>query len=521
MISLSLLACVPAPAPSDVPAAVLEALPATTLARRLALDLRGRPPTLEEYDQVLADPAALDTLTEQWIVDEGFEARVQSMYSELYLTQTETLPFSGFDLGVDDPAAFAEAVGTEPLRLIARIAAMDRPWTDIVTADHTMANDVLATAFPIDLPEGEGWREATYTDGRPAAGVLSTTGLWWRYTSTASNANRKRANQISRILLCNDYLTRPVEFDRNVNLLDEGAVLDALQTDPTCVSCHVSLDPLAGYLYGFWWLREDSAIDASRYHPSRERLWEDLTGVAPAYYGEPGHDLRDLGVQIASDPRFIECATEQVYGLMLRRDLVLEDTEALTAHREAFLAGGVTLRALLRSIVSDPLYRAANTEDPLASPLKLASPDLLGSQIEALTGYRWTFAGYDMLSTDIIGVRTLAGGADGYAVTKVSDTPNATAVLVQQRLAEIAVAHAMQTDPARLFGDADLDAVPTGDQVTELMLRILGTVVAPDGEEVDGLLDLWSQIEVAEGDAQAAWAGIAYALMRDPAFVLY
>ena len=49
---------------------------------------------------------------------------------------------------------------------------------------------------------------ARYQDGRPAAGVLATNGLWWRYRSTASNANRKRANQASRILLCQDYLVR-------------------------------------------------------------------------------------------------------------------------------------------------------------------------------------------------------------------------------------------------------------------------------------------------------------------------
>ena len=43
-----------------------------------------------------------------------------------------------------------------------------------------------------------GWQVSRYTDGRPAAGVLSTNGLWWRYYSTVSNLNRSRAAAISR-----------------------------------------------------------------------------------------------------------------------------------------------------------------------------------------------------------------------------------------------------------------------------------------------------------------------------------
>ena len=44
---------------------------------------------------------------------------------------------------------------------------------------------------------------------------------------------------------------RPIQFDLDVNLLDEAAVTDALRTNPACVNCHVSLDPIASYLFGF------------------------------------------------------------------------------------------------------------------------------------------------------------------------------------------------------------------------------------------------------------------------------
>lgn len=492
----------------------------TRLARRASLDLRGVGPTLAEYRAVLEDPSALDGLVEAWLDDDRFEDRVVSLFSEVYLTRTDRLPFSADALGLSDAAAFTRSVGEEPLRLLGHVAANDLPWTDIVTADYTLATPSLAEAFPLDRPEGPGWQVARYTDGRPAAGVLTSTGLYWRYGSTTSNANRKRANQVSRILLCNDYLVRPVDFDRNVNLLDEGAVLDALRTDPACVSCHVSLDPLASYFYGYWWLNDESPIDASRYHPERERTWETVTGVAPGFYGQPGNDLRDLGVQIASDPRFVQCAVEQAYELLLRRDAAFADQDALTGHRQAFLQGDLTLRSLFASIVDDPLYRADHDDIEGASSRRLVSPDLLASQVEGLTGFRWSFVGDDMLSTDQFGVRTLAGGADGYAVTEVSRSPNATGVLVQQRLAELAVGHLVEEGSVPWFGVVDPTVAPTPETLADLVLVVLGDPVTADSEPVAALTELFGQIEAVEG-RPAAWSGLVYALLRDPEFVTY
>lgn len=498
-----------------------------TLARRVSLDIRGLPPTLEEYEALRGDEGLLDAMIEDWLHDPRFQERIVSLYGEVYLTQTEQFMFTAYDLHLADQVGFTRSLGEEPLRIIAEVAEHDRPYTDIVTGDFTMANETLAGAFPIDRPAGEGWLESHYTDGRPAAGVLSTNGFMWRYTSTASNANRKRANQTSRILLCADYLTRAIDFDRNVNLLDEGAVTDALDSNPACVSCHASLDPLGSYFYGFWLLTEDSSIEASVYHPDRERYWETVTGVAPGYNGQPADSLRDLGYQIASDPRFVECAVETAFELLLRRSPELDDRDQLTVHRQAFLDGDLTIRALFRSILSDPEYTADHTSWPGAVSRKLATPDLLASQVEALTGYRWTYGGADMIGTDLLGVRTLAGGADGVTVTSVSDLPNATSVLVQQRLAEGAVAHLFATDPSALLHLVDFSEDPTTDravmaaQIAELFLAMHGLDAAADSPEVEAMLSLWDDLYAIDLEPRTAWKGIVYAMLRDPELAIY
>ena len=516
--------------------AAIPEMGALRLLSRASIDLRGVRPSLEDIAQVEADPGAVDDLIAGYLEDARFGARIRSLYGELYLTEADYFMVSAAQFGIDDNPAFLEAVGQEPLRILERVAQEDRPWTDIVTADWTMANETLAEMFPLDYPAGQqGWAEARYTDGRPAAGVLSTTGMWLRYTSTDSNANRKRANTASRILLCNDYLTRPIEFDREVDLLDEDAISTALTDNPACVSCHVSLDPLAAYFFGFWAYLDESWVDVSRYHPERELLYDAYLGTSPAYYGEQGDSLHDLGQQIAADPRFAECAVEQVYGQLLQRDVTLADMPMLTAHREAFLAGGLTMRALVASILDDPRYRASRaTESVTAQPTKMLSPDLLASVVEDLTGFRWEYAGYDMLRSDLVGVRTLAGGADGNTVTRNTTTPNTTITLVQERLAEAAAVYVVSQDAAlepaqrRLLTVlTELEATPETDrdmvvaQIQALHARLLGSPVAADSEEIEANLALWSELYAISGEQGWAWAGLISALLRDPDFLLY
>lgn len=525
-------------APVDVNEAEVARIPRMSdrrLLTRLSLDLRGVRPTADELARVDADSAELDAILDEYLADPRFEDRVRQMYTEIYLTRADFFALQAADYGLADEPGFARAVGEEPIRLVARVAAEDRPWTDIVTADWTIANELTATAFDLDY-SGPGWDVAQYRDGRPAAGVLATNGLWWRYRSTASNANRKRANQASRILLCNDYLVRPIDFDRDVDLLDEDAVNDAISNNPQCVNCHVSLDPFAAYFFGFWNYNEDSWLEASTYHPERERLWSDYLPDAPAYYGQPGSSMADLGRQIASDPRFAECAVEQVYEGLLRREVSLSDTNALTAHREAFIQGELRFKALVKSVVADPRYRAGDSDDPLvdeagAVPLKMVTTDQLASQVAGLTGFEWNYANYEMMANDLIGVRTLAGGADGVSVVRTATRPNATLLLVQERLAELGAVHAVERQLAGedtgLFPHVDLSETPETDEaamvanIQHLHAVVFGRNAAADGPEVAANLELWRELYSIDGSAPAAWAGLLTALLRDPDFLLY
>ncbi len=492
---------------------------------RMSLDVRGVRPALDELDAVAADPSALDALRAAMLADPRWAERLVSASQEHWSTVQDEAEHPASTFGLSDEAAFARAVGEEPLRLLAHIALNDRPYTDLVTADYTMVDANLAVAWPVapDADPGDGWVTARWTDGRPAAGALVSNGLWWRYETSQNNASRGRANQISRIFLCRDYLSQPVEFDRSLDLSDPAVVADALRANPGCASCHSSLDPLASLLGGVYFARKSGPDEMRRYHPEREGIWRTQTGVAPAYFGQPAEGLFDLGQALAADPGFVDCAVQQTAEHLLRRPLRPEDTAARTRWREAFVRDGLKLRSLWDAILADPLYLgpptgAAELDGQLGA--KLLSPDQLSSQLEDLTGFRFVVDGADLLRTSDRGLATLAGGSDGAYARGVSQGWSATQVLVLRRVAQLAADHAVRVEPDRLGLDPSLrledDALRA--TIEQLHRRLLSR--RPTGQELDALAAHHRLIEESEGP-EAAWISVLVVLLRDPSFLIY
>lgn len=527
----------PATTPTEVEAG--EALPIGQQLARASLDIRGVRPTPAELEEVEADPTVLPELLEGFLQDPRFADQVRATYQEAFLTRLEELRFYDYAAvyaQIEDPDAFIAAAGEEPLRLMAHLAMNDLPYELAVTGDFTVIDETLAPLFPTDRPDGaEGWVEARYTDGRPAAGVLTTNGLWWRYAATASNKQRKRANVASRLFVCRDFLKTPVVFDNNVNLLDEEALNDAIATNPSCKACHDDIEPIAGFFWGFDFDFDAGFLlaDGVRYHPERERQWQDLGGIAPAWFGVPGTNLADLGRAIAADPDFDPCAVQQVYQHLLRRPLVPEDGAVIADLVRSFRQNGHTVRAIWRAILADPRYQGVVSEGVTGAARKMMTPELLRSVVLDLTGFDWTVSGVTQLDHEQRGVETLAGGIDGTTVTVPAWEPNTTVLLVQDRVATGAAAYAVESELAlspsarKLFGsltftetmDSDSGAITA--QLVALYRTVLGRSVAADGPEVTALAGLWSEVYALDPSPTTAWKAVLSALLRDPDFVMY
>jgi len=215
---------------------------------RASLALRGVRPSPEELRRVADDPSAYEALVDSYLSSEAFLQTVREMHDEWLLADTDNTYYPmGFPklapLRAYDTWAINEAVSESPARLAEYIVGQDRPYTELLTADYLLANDIVAAVWglPYDADQG-GWQRTHYADGRPPAGVLSDPWLHVRHASTPTNKQRARAAHLARAFLCHDYMKREVHVPEDADLTAGGR--RAIEDNAVCVSCHQTLDPL-------------------------------------------------------------------------------------------------------------------------------------------------------------------------------------------------------------------------------------------------------------------------------------
>lgn len=524
---------------------------------RVSLDLRGTRPSVAEIASVesAADPEKrIRELAREFMKDPRFKERVKEIWNEGFLVRQDRPFFPGPPqlIGLLTQDDFARAATTEPLELIAHVVSSDRPFTEIVTAEYTVANEALAAYYDITRPtsEGRGWVESHYTDGRPEAGVLSSTAFYTRWTTTDSNQNRGRANAWTRAILCYDFFTRDIIVDTNLNLADPNVVNNAIRTNPSCVGCHQSLDPLASHFFGYF-IPEDVGMGErsypiKTYSADLEDRWQRGTGRGPGYFGYYADDpnLATLGEQIAADPGFSNCAvkrfTASLTGVPIKELDIVENDRL----HDWFLETDYDAKKLIEEIVMSPNYRVAA---PLAESaadvhgLRLLSPEALNRMLRELTGnvkgtnpsgFGWKMdapEGYDLLENDIFGFRMMAGGYDGRFSTAPSHTVNATHLLTLRMASADAASRLVDADFSRSRSDRRLLAEVDADTTAEADVR--GQIVLLNkllyGEEVDAMhadvtdaYALWSTVAARE-DTVYAWKVTVAAMLSDVRVAFY
>lgn len=527
-----LFGCDEAEVPNEQAAPVeLVELPAPRLLRRMSLDLRGTLPSVAELDAVEADASNLDSLAAEFLTSNTLEDRLTSLFAERWHTVLDTYEVHYDDYGIPPEQAdeFAHSVGEEPLRLLAHVVKNDLPWSEIVTADYTIANELLASIWPIAYPDGQtGWQPSTYTDLRPKVGVLSTNGFYWRYVTNVSNKNRGRAAAISRLLLCDDILARPIVFQRSQSLNPE----EAIKTEPTCIACHATVDPIAAGLFGFWWAIQYNPYEMNTYHADRERLGESMLETNAGWYGTNTGGLVDMGWYVSNDARFARCGVESFAEQLWRRPVELSDYEQIESMRLDFEAQGQHPAALILDVLQTPAYRAgafaADATDAAREREqveRLLSPNQQRMLLEELAGITWADEGYVALENDVYGYRVLGGGVDGYTVTSPQQKPGLTWALVNSRAAQ-AAAHAIvirdldSESPAVLNADSSTAPEQAGFSEAVAALHWRFFAERPSEEWITSIGELWSAVADIEGESQA-WEAVIEAMLRDPRMVAY
>lgn len=509
---------------------------------RVSMALRGVRPSPEELLAVNDDPDLLPEFVDAYLDDPRFGTVVRDLHNDALLVLADFLVYpAGFlpkgPVAEVDSYRLNRSITEAPLRLVEHVVTRDLPYSEIVTADYTLADGNVAAVWGLPYDgDGESWTTTQWQDERDHAGILSDPWLFQRHGSTYANANRGRANAISRALLCYDFLSRDIEVDAAVNLADPDAVANAVVENPSCASCHQALDPLASF-FGDWsptYVPADVDYPFDSYLPG---VFVDA-GVQlrdPGYFGQAGEGLGELGQLIADDPRFSRCTAERFYAYF--HQIEVEDVPLQTAAelQAVFRESDMSAKALVRAIVLDDAFRVSHLDDEEAADVvgvKKARPAQVALLFFDLTGFAWQtdltefeLAPVDLMADSFLGYNVLLGGIDSLFVTRPSHTYSATASLVLRNLAREAAdavvdADFAQSDPSarrllRQVGPSDTDETAIREQLVALHLRIFSSLVAADDPEIDETYELFVAALQHSGDVPRAWKVTLTAMLQD------
>ncbi|MCS7101543.1 MAG: hypothetical protein NZL99_07590 [Burkholderiaceae bacterium] len=442
---------------------------ATTLARAAIL-FGGRNPTAQEYAAVASGgTAALRTTIRSYMQGPAFERFLYDVGDTHFLTPGVTVFGNNVGYNAADfpsaanlinnqnvPAAernrFIASARRENIELMRYIVRNERPWTEMVTANYTVVNGLMArwlnaqvTGTFTNPDDDNEWLPAQIPNQRLGgmrehAGVLSTHPWLMRFPTTPTNRNRHRVYILFQQFLATDVnalAVRPID--------DSGNFRVPVLENPNCTSCHDVIDPIAAgfqnwnennrYLPFRTAAGKDHALPQSYrsnayprnangqpYYQDGDNWFRDQRapgyGSTPMPGGFTGNNtaLQWLGQQVAADPRFalgavhfwyegvfgrkplkqpIDQSSPQYAAKLAAYNAQLQEFQEIAAR---FRASGYNVKDLLVDLVTSRWFRAERAtglnetraaELADVGSMNLLLPTQLNLKLTALTGQPW------------------------------------------------------------------------------------------------------------------------------------
>lgn len=417
----------------------LALLPANALLRKATVQLGGRLPTPAERQLVQnGNVDALMQVLDRVMMERGFNEWLATAYNDVFLTNIYTAPqtillsdtrfpnqtfYNRYPVGSDvrraAEAGYAYGVGREALELIGHVVRLNRPFTEILTANYMMVNPYSAEGL-IGEKHGLSFQDPNNQyEFQPAvvpgflehAGILGSYTILQRFPNTDSNRNRHRVKLLYDALLDNDILELAMRTPLNLAAAGVGRV--QTMTNPQCMVCHRLLDPVGGLYQSHdnGGLATGLPVDlkpVDAFPPGFEgELLPDDAAAAP---------LQWLGNKMAQDPRFVRATVKRVYTALMGRPPVseppvtsssyaadlsayLQQQSILTAVGATFVADNYNFKTLVKELIKTSYYGAyglrAGTSDQTQALLRdfgtarRRSPEDLDRLVTAVTGRHW------------------------------------------------------------------------------------------------------------------------------------
>ena len=465
--------------------------------RKASLNLAGRLPSPSEYQSVEQDGlAGLNSSLDKILSEDAFYDRLKEIYNDKLLTNRYLSGNSGLGVLSDNDypdrewferEANAEHEGTyrgrsnygvaqEPLELIAHVVRNDRPFSEILTADYLMVNSYSARTYGVAMnaiPDGanpEDYDPSQFfearVDGIPHAGILTSHMFLNRFPTSDTNVNRHRAKILFDYFLATDVMKLA---DRPVDPTSIEEFNPTLYT-PSCAICHAVIDPAAGAFQNW--------NDRGQYRPPENGWFQDLRppGIAGKKVPHDGRftSLQWLAKEISTDSRFATSTVHTWFEALTGRKPVEPPSKVVTESEkdqlkafelqqrefkkieDAFRASNQNLKAVIKSLVISPYYRASAIDDNTLGETmnasfgtaRLLTPEMLSRKITAVTGIEWTRYGRNLL-THGNEYLYFYGGIDSNRITQRIVIPNGIMANIAQRMANEIACRAVSRDFVR------------------------------------------------------------------------
>jgi hypothetical protein len=328
------------------------------MASRLSYLLWGTMPDRALLDAAeageLRQAETLHEIAHRMLEDEQAQARIRRFHA-LWL-DFEELPH---------PAVLSAALDRETSALVKRIIFEERrPWVDLLTADETYVDAVLAEHYGLPMPDDTGTHWVRYPDDSGRKGLLSHGSFLSLGGAFGDTSPTQRGIAVRTRLFCENELTAPEEVDPdNPPESTDDAVCkwdryEAHRADPGCAGCHAQLDPIGFGLenYGPDGRFRTHDVDL----PQCEIKGEGQVPGIGSFSG-PG-ELADLVLQ---DGRIERCVVTQFYRFAMGRfELDHYDWTFLDALTEFDEDAPLVFDQMVVNLITSPEFRLRRDEEP-------------------------------------------------------------------------------------------------------------------------------------------------------------
>ncbi len=158
----------------------------------------------------------------------------------------------------NDKNRLSASIKKEPIELLKYIVKNDVPYTDILTANYTVVNGIMADKLDAivapqpftNSSDDKEFRKATLPESRRGglrehAGVLSTHAWLASFPTTSGNRNRTRIHYLLRQFMAQEV------FDLGTPFPNDNAGENPTVNNNNCNSCHRVMDPMAAGFQNF------------------------------------------------------------------------------------------------------------------------------------------------------------------------------------------------------------------------------------------------------------------------------